>query len=117
MDMENLYSASYRQCIKDGGGDDISQADSASCLERELSFQVGQLNNTYKTLLSQLDSNSQANLRGQQRIWINSLQRQCTASGSDSDAGNAAELAQPSCELDMTIQRKLVLANALSKAQ
>jgi uncharacterized protein YecT (DUF1311 family) len=93
-------------CLSAGDAAEGVSTAMADCFGTELRLQDDRLNAAYRKAMDSLNSTDRARLRMEERTWIRDRDAECAASAT---GGTIDRVGIPSCLLDETIRRRLVL--------
>ena len=100
------HSGAMEKCLEIGDAAKGVTPAMAACINAELQMQDARLNTAYREAMGRLDAAGRARLQTEERAWIRQRDEGCSASAT---GGTIDRLESPSCVLDETIRRRLVL--------
>jgi uncharacterized protein YecT (DUF1311 family) len=106
MAQDITFSVEYKDCIFQSKG--ITEK-MDSCILDELDHQDTLLNDSYKTVMSNVDEKWKEEFRKAQRLWIQYRDANCKLYGMKFEGGTATILLVNDCVLQMTARRALEL--------
>lgn len=78
IDLTDSFSRAYQACITYGETHNTTAIPAAECNARELRFQDGLLNKTYKKVMDRLSAPRKADLRADERNWMLARDQKCS---------------------------------------
>lgn len=99
-------SAQLETCLASGDAARGATPAMAACIEAELQAQDARLNAAYRAAMERLEPAGQNRLRAEERAWIRQRDAGCREQAT---GGTIDRIQIPSCVLDETIRRRLVL--------
>lgn len=104
--IEAEHSPDLSRCMSSGAAAKGVSVAMGGCVDAELQAQDARLNITYQAALARLDAAGKAGLRREQRAWIRHRDAICV----ENLTGGTGDMVEfPSCLLDETVGRRLVL--------
>jgi len=103
IDYTRYYSKMYDKCMERSDGMETE----SNCVENELNFQEGRLNQAYIMVMRKLPEAEKDALRAYQRQWVANRDADCFRKAGP--ANNASVRWAWGCQIDETVKRRLQL--------